>query len=68
LSLFALVEFAFPAKSVVESLPQESEQFFRSPEIEPLAGINLFGRPFEPALCGFGSGSEPYYKSSSHED
>src|SRR6266481_5565815 len=66
LLLFTLNEFSFPAKSALEGLLQEPEQFLRGPEIQPLAGINLFRRPFEPTSCGLRSGAEPYDKSASH--
>ncbi len=66
LLLFALIEVSFAPQSFLEALPQKSEQFFRGLELPPLAGIHFFHRPFELASCGFRSGSEPYYKSSSH--
>src|SRR3979490_3356980 len=49
---FALIRFSCAVKGFVEVLPQESEQFFRGPEHQPLAGIYLFHRHTEPASCG----------------
>jgi hypothetical protein len=39
---FALIRFSCAAKRFVEVLPQKSEQFFRGPVLQPLAGIRLF--------------------------
>jgi hypothetical protein len=47
--LFVLIEFSFAAKSFLEALPQKSEQFFRGPELQPLAGIHFLYRSFELA-------------------
>jgi hypothetical protein len=49
LLLFALIEFPFAAKSLLEALSQKSEQFFRGPEFQSVAGIHFFHRPFELA-------------------
>jgi uncharacterized membrane protein len=49
LLLFALIEFPFAAKSLLEALSQKSEQFFRGPELQSVAGIHFFHRPFELA-------------------
>ena len=58
LLLFALLELPFAADSLLEGLPQKSEQFFRGPELQPLSGVNLFHRPFELASCGVRPGCE----------
>ena len=63
---FSLTGFWFEAKTFLEGLPKKLEEFFSGPELEPLAGIHFFYRPFELALCGVRLGSESYYKSSSH--
>ena len=63
---FALIRFSCAAKRFVKVLPQKSEQFFRGPVLQALAGIHLFHRPIEPASCGVHLGSESYYKCSSH--
>jgi len=39
---FALIRFSCAAKRFVEVLRQKSEQFFRGPVLQPLAGIHLF--------------------------
>jgi hypothetical protein len=49
LLLFALVELSFPAKSVLEGLPQKPEQFFNGPEPQPLSGVHFLRRPLELA-------------------
>jgi hypothetical protein len=64
---FALTGFSFAAKNFLEGLPKKLEQFFRGPELQPLAGIHFFHRPFELASCGVRLASESYYKSSSHD-
>jgi len=66
LLLFALIRVSFALQSFLEGLSQKSEQLFGGLELAPLAGVHFFYRPFELASCGFRSGSEPYYKSSSH--
>jgi hypothetical protein len=62
----ALSGFSFVAKTFLEGLPKELEEFFGGPELQPLAGIHFFHRAFELASGGVRLGSEPYYKSSSH--
>ncbi len=66
LLLIGLLDLPFAAKSFLEALPQKSDQFFRGPKLQPLAGIRLFHGPFEPASCGVRLGSEPYYESTTH--
>jgi hypothetical protein len=61
-----LIEFLFAAKSLPEALPQKSEQFFCGPELQSVAAIHFFHRPFELALCVVCLGSQSYYKRSSH--
>jgi hypothetical protein len=67
LLLVASIELSFPAKSVLEGLPQKSEQFFNGPEPQPLAGVHFLRRPLELASCGVRFGSESYDKRSSHD-
>jgi hypothetical protein len=67
LPLFALIELSFPAKSVLEGLPQKSEQFFNGPEPQPLAAVHFLRRPLELASCGVRFGPESYDKRSSHD-
>jgi hypothetical protein len=64
--LVGLLDLPFAPKSFLEALPQKSEQLFRRPKLQPLAGIHLFHRPFEPASGWVRLGSEPYYKGSTH--
>ena len=42
----ALIDFQFAAKSLLEALAQQSEQFFRRLEFQPLASILFFHQPF----------------------
>jgi hypothetical protein len=64
--LVGLLDLPFAPKSFLEALAQKSEQLFRRPKLQPLAGIHLFHRPFEPAPGWVRLGSEPYYKGSTH--
>jgi hypothetical protein len=64
--IFALMEFSFAVKNFLEGLAQESEQFVRGLELQPLAGIDFLHRSFKLASCGVRMGSKSYYKSSSH--
>jgi len=66
LLLAALIELPFAAKSFLEALLQKSEQFVRGTELQPLAGIYFFHRPFELASSGVPLESEPYDNSSTH--
>jgi hypothetical protein len=67
LLLLALLQFPFAAKNLLEALPQKSEQFFRTPELQTLSGVNLFHRPFELPSCEVRPGCESKYISSSHD-
>lgn len=60
------ISFSLAAECLIEALSQEFEQFFREPELQLLAGIYFFHPSFEPALCGFCSGSESNNKCSIH--
>ena len=66
LLLFALTEFPFASETLLEALSQKCEEVLRRPELQSVAGIHFFYRPFEMASCRVCLGSESHYERSAH--